>query len=77
MTEQPLYILAGTYQQAQHFARSNGVASWRYVGTYTDLYGVRGAEYVCVGTWSERRDRLHIEAEIGVREFVDVTDRYL
>jgi beta-lactam-binding protein with PASTA domain len=69
-----LYIFAGTYNQARHYARGAGlsVEEWQYISNSDSLRGIRNIQYVKTGTWYDRSDWHLIETrlmEIGA-EFI-------
>lgn len=72
MKQLPLYIFAGTMQQAREYALAKKLSEWRFVGGVVDLVGVRQMRYVKYGTWWDRIDRPEIEAELANRSAVEV-----
>ncbi len=70
-----LFIVAGDYQQAVHWAREWGLEppEWRYVTNQETLLGTHGARYALAGTWYERSDWPQIRARLASVRAVDVT----
>ena len=72
-----IYILAGTSEQANTFARNNNLKDYRYISRDHALAGVRGLNYVRVGTFYNRADFARLDEMLSVRDMVDVTSQFV
>jgi len=76
MRVNPVFVIAGNYQQFRDFVRLYGKADpqrYRYVANADYLRGIRCSEkdILYYGTWSSRRDIEEIEMHVKL-----VTTRY-
>jgi len=59
--EERVFILAGTYDQAQYVARERGIENWRYISRSDQLRGLRAPLVLRYGTYTRRDDYEEIE----------------
>ena len=69
----PLFIIAGNYNQAKYYARDHGLTpkDWVYADYHWKIRGYKKAEYVLIGTYYERRDLHDILEVMRYQEFVE------
>jgi hypothetical protein len=58
VTDDPLYIIAGTYLEATYYARRYGLGQkeWHWVKGAEDFYGLTGGQVLFAGNFSKRKD---------------------
>lgn len=72
--EKPLFILAGNQFEARDYAVSKSLRlqDWRYIISPLRLKGLRGCNYIKVGSWKNRGDLANVTEELAIQQFKEI-----
>jgi hypothetical protein len=67
VSREVVMIVAGTYQQAERYARDNDIVRWEFVSGHEVLMGLENPRVVYTGTYSARPDIEQIKEMVRTR----------